>query len=140
MYLLDNSLFTMHNNYSLCSVISFVVRCFCYHLLYSLIKHSYIYFFHYRYHCHTCKLVDGTGVCTVCAKVCHKSHEVSYSKCGSFFCDCGAKEDKSCQALVKRVSGATGSGKAATASEDSQSFAAGPFGSSTAKKAKKGTR
>ena len=32
----------MHNNYSLCSVISFVVRCFCYHLLYSLIKHSYI--------------------------------------------------------------------------------------------------
>ena len=24
------------------------------------------------YHCHTCGLVDGTGACSVCAKVCHK--------------------------------------------------------------------
>ena len=23
------------------------------------------------YHCHTCKMVDGVGVCTVCAKVIH---------------------------------------------------------------------
>lgn len=51
----------------------------------------------YRYHCHTCKMVDGVGVCTVCAKVCHKDHEISYAKYGSFFCDCGAKEDGSCQ-------------------------------------------
>jgi len=36
------------------------------------------------------------GVCTVCAKVCHKDHDISYAKCGSFFCDCGAKEDGSC--------------------------------------------
>lgn len=36
------------------------------------------------------------GVCTVCAKVCHKDHEISYAKYGSFFCDCGAKEDGSC--------------------------------------------
>lgn len=50
-----------------------------------------------RYHCHTCKMVDGVGVCTVCAKVCHKDHEISYAKYGSFFCDCGAKEDGSCQ-------------------------------------------
>ncbi|XP_077460740.1 E3 ubiquitin-protein ligase UBR4 isoform X2 [Stigmatopora argus] len=49
------------------------------------------------YHCHTCKMVDGVGVCTVCAKVCHKDHEISYAKYGSFFCDCGAKEDGSCQ-------------------------------------------
>ncbi|XP_069467171.1 E3 ubiquitin-protein ligase UBR4 isoform X2 [Ambystoma mexicanum] len=55
------------------------------------------------YHCHTCKMVDGVGVCTVCAKVCHKDHEISYAKYGSFFCDCGAKEDGSCQALVKRT-------------------------------------
>uniref|UniRef100_A0A8C3UWM2 UBR-type domain-containing protein n=1 Tax=Catharus ustulatus TaxID=91951 RepID=A0A8C3UWM2_CATUS len=47
------------------------------------------------YHCHTCKMVDGVGVCTVCAKVCHKDHEISYAKYGSFFCDCGAKEDGS---------------------------------------------
>uniref|UniRef100_A0A3P8WUI8 UBR-type domain-containing protein n=1 Tax=Cynoglossus semilaevis TaxID=244447 RepID=A0A3P8WUI8_CYNSE len=37
------------------------------------------------------------SVCTVCAKVCHKDHEISYAKYGSFFCDCGAKEDGSCQ-------------------------------------------
>ncbi|OTF83357.1 hypothetical protein BLA29_000261, partial [Euroglyphus maynei] len=54
------------------------------------------------YHCHTCKMLDGVGVCTVCAKVCHRNHDVTYSKCGSFFCDCGAKEDGSCKALVKR--------------------------------------
>lgn len=93
-------------------------------------------FLWYRYHCHTCKLVDGTGVCTVCAKVCHKGHELSYSKCGSFFCDCGAKEDKSCQALVKRGTGTAGS---AAASEDSQSFAV-PFGSPTTKKTKKSNK
>uniref|UniRef100_UPI00358DF698 E3 ubiquitin-protein ligase UBR4 n=1 Tax=Myxine glutinosa TaxID=7769 RepID=UPI00358DF698 len=54
------------------------------------------------YHCHTCKMVDGVGVCTVCAKVCHRDHEVSYAKYGSFFCDCGAKDDGTCQALLKR--------------------------------------
>ncbi|XP_052722001.1 E3 ubiquitin-protein ligase UBR4-like isoform X2 [Crassostrea angulata] len=55
------------------------------------------------YHCHTCKMVDGVGVCTVCAKVCHKDHDLTYAKFGSFFCDCGAKDDGSCKALVKRV-------------------------------------
>lgn len=54
------------------------------------------------YHCHTCKMLDGVGVCSVCAKVCHQNHDVTYSKFGSFFCDCGAKEDNSCKALVKR--------------------------------------
>ncbi|KAG1664196.1 E3 ubiquitin-protein ligase UBR4 [Nymphon striatum] len=54
------------------------------------------------YHCHTCKMVDGVGVCTVCAKVCHKDHDVTYAKFGSFFCDCGAKADGSCVALVKK--------------------------------------
>ncbi|XP_036368081.1 E3 ubiquitin-protein ligase UBR4 isoform X5 [Octopus sinensis] len=55
------------------------------------------------YHCHTCKMEDGVGVCTICAKVCHKDHDLSYAKFGSFFCDCGAKEDSSCLALVKRT-------------------------------------
>jgi E3 ubiquitin-protein ligase UBR4 len=40
-------------------------------------------------------MVDGIGVCSVCAKVCHADHDVTYSKYGSFFCDCGAKEDGS---------------------------------------------
>lgn len=47
-------------------------------------------------------MVDGVGVCTVCARVCHRGHDVTYAKYGNFFCDCGAKEDGSCQALVKR--------------------------------------
>lgn len=55
------------------------------------------------YHCHTCKMVDGAGVCSVCAKVCHKNHDISYAKYGNFFCDCGAKEDGSCQALSRRA-------------------------------------
>ncbi|XP_059140958.1 E3 ubiquitin-protein ligase UBR4-like isoform X2 [Physella acuta] len=55
------------------------------------------------YHCHTCKMVDGVGVCTMCAKVCHKDHDLTYAKFGSFFCDCGAKEDGSCKALIKRT-------------------------------------
>lgn len=55
------------------------------------------------YHCHTCKLIDKAGVCSVCARVCHKNHEVSYAKYGNFFCDCGAKEDSSCQAMSKRT-------------------------------------
>ncbi|KAF7280363.1 hypothetical protein GWI33_006135 [Rhynchophorus ferrugineus] len=54
------------------------------------------------YHCHTCKMLDGVGVCSICARVCHKGHDISYAKYGNFFCDCGAKEDGSCQALVKR--------------------------------------
>ncbi|XP_077505275.1 E3 ubiquitin-protein ligase-like protein poe isoform X4 [Amblyomma americanum] len=69
------------------------------------------------YHCHTCRMVDGVGVCTICAKVCHKDHDVTYAKFGSFFCDCGAKEDGSCQALVKRnpqMLSDTGCGAAST--------------------------
>lgn len=54
------------------------------------------------YYCYTCNMFDGIGVCTVCAKVCHKNHDVSYAKYGNFFCDCGAKEDGSCIALTKK--------------------------------------
>jgi E3 ubiquitin-protein ligase UBR4 len=54
------------------------------------------------YYCHTCQMVERIGVCSICARVCHKGHDISYAKYGSFFCDCGAKEDGSCKALVKR--------------------------------------
>ncbi len=47
-------------------------------------------------------MVEGIGVCTVCAKVCHADHDVTYSKYGSFFCDCGDKEDGSCKAMTRR--------------------------------------
>lgn len=55
------------------------------------------------YHCHTCNMINTVGVCSVCARVCHKGHDVSYAKYGNFFCDCGAKEDGSCQALSRRL-------------------------------------
>ena len=55
------------------------------------------------YHCHTCLMLRGVGVCSICARVCHKGHDLSYSKYGNFFCDCGEKGEGSCQALVKRV-------------------------------------
>jgi len=54
------------------------------------------------YHCHTCGMVDGVGVCSICARVCHKGHDVTYAKFGSFFCDCGARTDENCLALVRR--------------------------------------
>ncbi|XP_050533339.1 E3 ubiquitin-protein ligase UBR4 [Daktulosphaira vitifoliae] len=54
------------------------------------------------YHCHTCKMIEGVGVCSICAKVCHRGHDVTYAKFGNFFCDCGAKENNFCQALTKR--------------------------------------
>jgi len=47
-------------------------------------------------------MIDRVGLCQICANVCHKDHDISYAKYGSFFCDCGAKEDGTCQALVKR--------------------------------------
>lgn len=51
------------------------------------------------YWCFTCKMVDDKGCCSVCARVCHKNHDVVYAKNGNFYCDCGAKEDGSCQAM-----------------------------------------
>ncbi|CAB3410872.1 unnamed protein product [Caenorhabditis bovis] len=44
------------------------------------------------YNCHTCGRVDTTGVCSVCAVNCHRGHDISYSKKGSFFCDCGSAD------------------------------------------------
>jgi len=54
------------------------------------------------YHCHTCNMTEGVGVCTVCARVCHRGHDITYAKYGNFFCDCGAKQDGTCIALNKR--------------------------------------
>ena len=52
------------------------------------------------YWCYTCKMVDDKGCCSSCARgPCHKNHDVCYAKFGNFYCDCGAKEDGSCQAM-----------------------------------------
>ena len=43
------------------------------------------------YNCYTCGLVYDKGCCSLCAQICHKGHDVSYSRKSSFFCDCGAE-------------------------------------------------
>eukprot|EP00178_Gracilaria_changii_P004699 TRINITY_DN1766_c0_g1_i1.p1 TRINITY_DN1766_c0_g1~~TRINITY_DN1766_c0_g1_i1.p1 ORF type:complete len:5290 (-),score=625.38 TRINITY_DN1766_c0_g1_i1:1714-17583(-) len=45
------------------------------------------------YFCYTCELSGSEGVCSVCARVCHRHCEVAYSKFSRFFCDCGAGSD-----------------------------------------------
>ena len=48
-----------------------------------------------------------TGVCIVCAKVCHSGHDVAYSgysKYGAFGCECGKTGDESCKTLTPRTS------------------------------------
>ena len=42
------------------------------------------------YYCYTCGLTQSEGCCSVCVKVCHAGHIVSYSRRSRFFCDCGA--------------------------------------------------
>ena len=53
------------------------------------------------YHCYSCSMHDSVGVCSVCAKLCHKRHDVTYAKFGSFYCDCGARGERYCKALSK---------------------------------------
>ncbi|GMT28575.1 hypothetical protein PFISCL1PPCAC_19872, partial [Pristionchus fissidentatus] len=60
------------------------------------------------YNCYTCNMIESEGVCTVCALNCHRGHDLSYSKLGSFFCDCGAKKCLSTRVVthpppVKRI-------------------------------------
>jgi len=43
------------------------------------------------YNCYTCGLLWDKGCCALCARVCHKGHDVGYSRKSSFFCDCGAE-------------------------------------------------
>uniref|UniRef100_A0A5S6Q953 UBR-type domain-containing protein n=1 Tax=Trichuris muris TaxID=70415 RepID=A0A5S6Q953_TRIMR len=57
------------------------------------------------YFCYDCGLTDGRGVCSVCRRICHLDHDVSYAKYSSFFCDCGSNEGPvPCKALVRQVS------------------------------------
>lgn len=58
------------------------------------------------YNCYTCDLVWEKGCCSLCAAVCHKGHDVGYSRKSSFFCDCGAKEANGDQ-VEKKVNRAT---------------------------------
>jgi E3 ubiquitin-protein ligase UBR4 len=51
------------------------------------------------YFCYTCRLVGSEGCCSVCARVCHRGHDVGYSRYSRFFCDCGASTTSACKSL-----------------------------------------
>lgn len=51
------------------------------------------------YFCYTCKLMGSNGCCSVCARVCHRGHDVGYSRFSRFFCDCGAATNSTCKSL-----------------------------------------
>ena len=46
------------------------------------------------YECHTCELVSDLGICSVCARICHKDHNVTYGSRSLGYCDC---DDETCQ-------------------------------------------
>ena len=73
-------------------------------------------------------MVEGVGCCSICARVCHRDHDVTYSKHGSFFCDCGARDDGSCGALTVRNCGGEDNRRRAplTYSVDSQLLSSSP--------------
>ena len=41
------------------------------------------------YECKTCGIDNGCGVCEVCARTCHRGHNLSAPKNSKFYCDCG---------------------------------------------------
>jgi len=56
------------------------------------------------YYCYTCDLVENKGACSVCARKCHRGHDVVYSRKGNFFCDCGdSRSAGGCQSLPKKL-------------------------------------
>ena len=56
------------------------------------------------YHCVTCNLMKEKGCCSVCVRVCHDGHLVTYARRSRFFCDCGADDvTNPCHAKVARV-------------------------------------
>ena len=51
------------------------------------------------FYCRTCFKREHLGVCQVCVNICHKDHDIADAKFSEFYCDCGARNDGSCNAL-----------------------------------------
>ena len=56
------------------------------------------------YRCLSCGFSDDycLGVCEVCAKKCHKGHELQFIGYVESYCDCGAGGYCTCHALPKK--------------------------------------
>lgn len=55
------------------------------------------------YNCYTCGLIWDKGCCSICAQICHKGHDVGYSRKSSFFCDCGAESSSNGNGACKCI-------------------------------------
>ena len=44
------------------------------------------------FRCYTCNLTESYGCCVPCAIACHRGHDLTYRKPGSFYCDCYEKD------------------------------------------------
>ena len=76
------------------------VRCFsCFHKheLCTFLKTGKKFINQDFYHCLTCGLTDGYGICGPCARNCHYGHELIYSGLVNSFCDCPDKHKCICQ-------------------------------------------
>lgn len=60
--------------------------------------------FQYYYHCNDCWEEYDSGCCVACAMTCHKNHNLSELRYGSFFCDCAAEssDERKCK-LYKKI-------------------------------------
>ena len=54
------------------------------------------------YTCRTCNLDDGEYICEVCARECHKYHDVDFLGFFKGFCECGAG-NISCYCLYNKA-------------------------------------
>ena len=52
------------------------------------------------FHCYTCGFEENRGICSICVRACHSSHDVAYADYSKFLCDCGAAGK--CLALVEK--------------------------------------
>jgi hypothetical protein len=53
------------------------------------------------FHCRTCGLVGNLGCCDVCARICHRGHDVvADGTLDAFYCDCGEGKSGQCQCLM----------------------------------------
>ena len=61
------------------------------------LEHGHAYIPQPIFHCLTCKLVEGLGVCLGCAISCHKGHDLIYHGVSEWYCDC--RENEYCKFL-----------------------------------------
>lgn len=59
------------------------------------------------YGCNTCGIVTNRGSCHLCARVCHRGHDLVYQNTSEFFCDCATEMGQvgKCHSMMRRVAG-----------------------------------